>query len=936
MKFYFQIAVLLALTLSSIYGFTPAQIQQAKAAVAANPSLLNSPQAKQLIQQSGTNAAKTVDMSKKPLVIENNIETNTQSEKTYDNEVLKKKLKNKDSVKNQFLRLKPLSYKPNDERLWEIKSNQSTIRHKKLQRFSKEFFRNKNKINPNRIVAPSDYIINKGDTITFWIYGATNIQHKLEVDARGNINIPQVGPVRVAGEKFQEVKDLLVNYLSSSYKNSQVVVDLNSFSTAQVTVTGFVNAPGIYNTSSVSSVKDILMEARGVSDIGSVRKIKVIRNGQVIDTIDYYHLLAQGLDHGDTVLQSGDTIHVPRAYGLVSIDGEVNKAAIYEIEPGERLSSILRVAGGLKAVANGKKIYIKRFNRHSNIEYKTLTLSQARSFVTKDGDEIYIGKLNKTDERYIEVIGNIVDEGKKHIGSSKVKLSTFLRSLIKGDKLDSFFLENTQFDYAMIKRVDKNLTPKVYNVNLQNVLNGNEDFTLYNKDKLYIFNKLDTSVNPYVTITQASSLEEQKKGKLKAPKLLMQEGQFQFTEGMTLRDLINTAGVQSAFDARRVKILSYDNEHRKAKVKIVNFEKNPDFKLKAFDTVTLFDYFETNPMTMATISGEVVKPGRYPISEAMSLEKFIKSAGGLSEKAYPKECEIIRYYTKNGERKKKIINIALSKMKSFIIQAHDEVNIKRMPYWYDKKQVTLKGEVKFPGTYVIHSGEKLSSVIKRAGGFTDEAFLYGAVFSRKEIAALQKKSLQRSLSKLKEQVILASLRSSGSKTMGQISVKEGIDAVESLIAEAEKITPIGRVSINLSCDLDSFKNTPSDLTLKDGDTLFVPSHNDTVVISGEVMNPMALAYMGDNVRDYISRCGGVTEIADSDHIYVLHANGEAQKASLGSYLFSSNNVDVKRGDVIIIPKKIMFERGIDIAGDIADIVYKLTLTVAAMNTVGIF
>ncbi len=936
MKFYFRLIILTALTITTIYSFTPAQIQQAKAAVAANPSLLNSPQAKQLMQQQSSNAAETVDMSKKPLIIENNIETDSKSENTYENEVLKKKLKNEQDVKNQFLRLKPLSYKPNNEKLWEIKSSQSSISHKKLQRFSKEFFRNKNQINPNRIVAPSNYIINKGDIITFWIYGATNIQHKLEVDSRGNINIPQVGPVHVAGEKFQEVKDLLTNYLSSSYKNSQVVVDLNSFSTAQVTVTGFVNAPGIYNTTSISSVKDILMQAHGVSDVGSVRKIKVIRDGQVIDTIDYYHLLVQGLDHGDTVLQSGDTIHVPRAYGLISVDGEVHKAAIYEIEPGETLTKILKLAGGLKAAASGKKIYIKRFNRHSNIEYKTLTLSQARSFVTKDGDEVYIGKLNKTDERYIEVIGNVIDEGKKHIGSGKIKLSSFLRSQIKGGKLDSFFLENTQFDYAMIKRVGADLTPKIYNVNLQNILNGHSDFTLYNKDKLYIFNKLDTSINPYVTITQASSQSEKKSGKLTTPKLLMNEGQFQFTEGMTLRDLINTAGVQSAFDTRRVKILSYDNKHRKANVKIIDFEKNPDYKLKAFDTVTLFDYFETNPMTMATISGEVVKPGHYPISEAMTLDKFIKSAGGLNERAYPKECEIIRYYTKNGERKKKIINVALSKMKSFIIQAHDEINIKRMPYWYEKKQVTLKGEVKFPGTYVIHSGEKLSSVIERAGGFTDEAFLYGAVFSRKEIAALQKKSLQRSLSKLKEQVILASLRSSGSKTMGQISVKEGIDAVESLIAEAEKITPIGRVSINLTCDLESFKNSPSDLTLKDGDTLMIPSHNDTVIVSGEVMNPMALAYMGDNVRSYISRCGGVTEIADSDHIYVLHANGEAQKASLGSYLFSSNSVDVKRGDVIIIPKKIMFERGIDIAGDIADIVYKLTLTVAAMNTVGIF
>ena len=414
----------------------------------------------------------------------------------------------------------------------------------------------------------------------------------------------------------------------------------------------------------------------------------------------------------------------------------------------------------------------------------------------------------------------------------------------------------------------------------------------------------------------------------------MQEGKFQYTDGMTLQDLINMAGVQSAFDTTRVKVLSYDNKHKKADVKVINYEKNPDYRLKPFDQVTLFDYFEVNPLKTASISGEVVKPGTYPLSEAMTLDALIQSAGGLDEKAYPKTCEIIRYYLKNGERKKKIINLDLSKSKSFIVQAHDEIRIKRIPYWYDKKQVVLKGEVKFPGTYVIHTGEKLSSVIERAGGFTDEAFLYGAVFSRKEIAKLQKESLQRSLSKLKEQVILASLRAAGSKTMGQISITEGVKAVESLIAEAEKVTPIGRIAINLKSDINSFKGSPSDLTLKDGDTLYVPSCNDTVVVSGEVMNPMALAYMGENVRDYIRRTGGLTEIADTDHIYVLHANGEAEKASIGSYLFASNRVSVKAGDVIIVPKKIMFERGIDIASNIADIVYKLSLTIAAAHTVG--
>ncbi len=948
-----SLLLLIFFTTTTLYGgFSAAQIQQAKEMITKNPSLLNAPEAKKAIQQHKGSVAKgsfSDTTQKSEPIAENNIELTTENDSSEtdisddDSKILQKHIKSQGT-----LRLTPQRYLTNDEELMRIKSIHKERRYKKLQRFSKEFFRNKNKIANKNISAPSSYIINRGDTITFWVYGATNQQHTLKVNNLGNINIPEIGPVRVAGEKYAEVKELLTNYLASSYKNSDVVVDLNSFSTAQITLTGFVNAPGIFNTSSVSSVKDILIEARGVSDVGSVRNIQIKRNDSIIATIDYYHLLAQGLDHGDVVLQPNDTIHVPRAYGLVRLEGAINKEAIFEIERGESLSKILRIAGGVKSDADGLKIYIKRYANNRQIRYHKITLKEAGHFTLRDGDEIYVGEMDATNEKYIEIIGNVITEGKREIRSNKIELATLLKKEIRGGKLDTFFLENTQLDYALIKRVGEDLTPQMINVNLTNILNGSESFTLLNRDVLYIYNKLDTALNQFVTITQAFTKNELEEGK--KTDLLMREGKHLYTNGMTLKDLIYAAGIKGSFDTSRVKIVNYDVKHNKADVKIIDYQKDPNHKLQPFDAIYLFDFFETNPTKMAHIVGEVVKPGNYEVSEAMTLKKFIESAGGFSEKAYPKTCEIIRYHIKNGERKKKIFNVELKDIGTFLIQAHDEINIKRIPNWSERKTVTIKGEVKFPGTYVIHSGEKLSSVIKRAGGYTNDAFLYGAVFTRGEIAKLQKESLKIELSKLKKQVIFASLRASGSKSAGSININESIKAVESLIKEAEELTPIGRVAINLgynenaSCDgygqigseyvTGRLEGTPSDLTLKDKDSLFVPSFNDTVVVSGEVMNPMASIYLGNNVRDYISKSGGLTELADTDHIYVLHANGEAQKATLGSYLFSSNRVNIKKGDIIIVPKKLMFQRGIDIVGEVADIFYKLTLTVAAMRTVG--
>ncbi len=924
MKNLLSIMMILFLSISA-HALSQDQIAQM---VSKNPALLDSPQAKAYMAKQGGSLQKAKKPTRNLPKVENDISTtvimdDTMPEETQktDENVLINKAKKENLLKDGSLRLSPLQYKSDDEQIKRIKSVQTPRIHRKnLERFSKEFFRNKNKISQKNISTPRDYTLSRGDILTFWIYGKTEKNFTLTVNNEGNIEIPEVGPVRVAGEQFGEVKELLTNYLSSSYKNSKVVVSLDAFSNAQITVTGFINAPGIYNTTSVSSVKDILIEAQGVGAVGSVRNIYVKRAGAVIANIDYYHLLSNGLSDGDVVLKPNDTIYVPRAHGLVTIEGAVYKEAIYEIEPRESLAHILKFAGGLKAEADGYSIQVKRYSHNRSIQNLTLTMREARNFILKDGDEIYVDGLNATNDYYVLITGNIVREGKREMNRGGMKLSTLLHNELRGGRLDSFFLENTRFDYAMIKRVDADLQVKVFNINLQNVLDGQADFLLQNRDELYIFNALDTGTAPYVTISGKS---------------LIKEGKYIYHDGMNISDLINQAGVKSPYDKHKVKLVSKQNEEGKSTVIMIDVENNPEHPLHALDAVTLFDLDETHPLHTANISGEVVKPGTYVVADGMSLTEFIEGAGGLSEKAYPKEYEVIRYHIENGERMKKIFTITPEEATSFLVQRHDEIQVKRIPYWNERKTITLTGEVKFPGTYVIHSGEKLSSVIARAGGFTKEAFLYGAVFTRESVKKLQKESLQKGLARLKEQVILINVRNSSDRRKQPADITGIVAAVDSLVEAAKKIEPKGRITINLEDDMYGFEQSPSNLVLKDKDTLDIPSFNDTIVVNGEVMLPTALTYQGDNIKDYIDRSGGLTHLADSEHIYVIHANGEARKANLGSFLFSSNDVEIKRGDVIMVPKEYYLDtRGMDLTKDLADIFYKLSLTVAAAHTVG--
>jgi protein involved in polysaccharide export with SLBB domain len=318
----------------------------------------------------------------------------------------------------------------------------------------------------------------------------------------------------------------------------------------------------------------------------------------------------------------------------------------------------------------------------------------------------------------------------------------------------------------------------------------------------------------------------------------------------------------------------------------------------------------------------------------MRLSKLIASAGGLTNKAYMDNVEVLRREVKNGERVSSIHQVNLLKANEFVLQSYDEVMIHPIPKWYEKRKITLSGQVKFPGTYVFNDGDKLSDVLTRAGGFTNNAFLYGASFERESVKKIQQKAIQDSMARLKQKIAVTGVQA---KEVGQNEVdKEELAQTLNVLAEqGDKLKPLGRVTINLSKDVNILKNSSSDIILQDGDHLNIPTSSDTVMIIGEVMSATAVVYDDDDdVMSYISKVGGFTSIADEDHIYVVHANGEAER--FGGGLFLSSQIGVKPGDVIVVPQLLVTSTGIQIAKDISSILYQFAITAASLNTIGVF
>jgi len=313
----------------------------------------------------------------------------------------------------------------------------------------------------------------------------------------------------------------------------------------------------------------------------------------------------------------------------------------------------------------------------------------------------------------------------------------------------------------------------------------------------------------------------------------------------------------------------------------------------------------------------------------MTLKDALLLANWFKDKADRNYIELIRYEIINGERVRKIKKLTIKDL-NFTLKPYDEIYVRAIPNWHSKITVTIKGEVKYPGTYVIEKGERLSDIIKRAGGFTKNAYLYGAIFTRESVKKMQEKRIADMIYKLKEKsvVIATNTRKAGNPN---VAVKDLIVAINSLEKQARKLKPIGRIALILDKDLDKFENSPYNIVLEDKDKLFIPVKKDNITVLGEVLNPTSFVYTTNKALDYIKLAGGVTKLGD-DIYFVVHANGFTEKGYIKGWF--NNSVKVKPGDVITVPIDIKTSVWLKDVKDLSTIFYQLAITIASLKTAG--
>ncbi len=690
-----------------------------------------------------------------------------------------------------------------------------------------------------------DYVIGPGDEIRITLWGSVNYQWNLMVDRDGNVYIPTVGTIGVAGLTFRELREVLYNEISKYYKNFQMNVSMGRLRTITVYVVGAAAKPGAYTISSLATLVNALFAAGGPSKVGSMRDIKLIRNGKTIVNFDVYEFILEGNKSKDVRLMPEDVIYIPPCGPQVAIVGNVKMPAIYELKGKTKLSELIDMAGGVLPSAYLNRVQVERvYNNEMKIilDIPLKNLSEDKDLVLKDGDIVKIFPIMDVISNSVTLKGHVSKPG-RYQWFEGMRVS----DLIKEPEKD--FLPDVHLDFAVIER----LVPPDYH----------KEIITFNLGKA-----------------------------------------------------------------------------------VLEKDKNENKLLQPFDTVIVYSKWDIMERPKVLITGAVNKPGEYELARNMKISDLIKLAGGLKEYALLDKAELTRIIPTSAGPKIERIELNLSKVLEgdpqydLVLYNHDHLLVRAIPEWNLYGKVTITGEVKFPGTYTIKKSERLSSLIERAGGFTDKAYLRGAVFIRESVRQLQQKHLDEMISRLEREIYTTSSQQVATAlTQEEVQARKAeLEAKQRFIQALKQLKATGRITIRLA-HLRLLKGSEYDIELEDGDRIHIPTINNVVNVMGAVNSPGSYIYSKNlTVKDYIYMAGGYARFADEDNVYILKVDGSAKKLekkwlSWNPFrerweltFFGEKVEELEPGDTIVVPEKTEYVAWLREIRDITQILMNIAVT----------
>ncbi|HEY8928048.1 MAG TPA: SLBB domain-containing protein [Mucilaginibacter sp.] len=632
--------------------------------------------------------------------------------------------------------------------------------------FGSDLFRNAaaNSFEPNlKLATPVNYIVGPDDQININVYGNSSVDWNLDVSPDGNINIPGVGVLHVAGKTMEDVILAIRNKLAANKytigHGTEVKVSLGNIRSIKVILQGQLVKPGTYTLPSLATVFNALYAAGGPNDVGSFRRIEVIRNNRIVRHLDLYDFLVKGSQKDNISLQDQDVIRVPTYQIRVELKGEVKIPALFETLPGETLQDVLDFSGGFTDEAYTARIKVDQVSDNQR-KITDVFENDYKNYTPLRGDKFTVEKILDRYENRVQITGAVFRPGEYELQKGLT-----IAKLIKnagGLKEDAFTSRGS------ITRLNPDNTTHQVSFNIKDVLNKpGADFPLQREDSVSISSVFDLR-DPYkVTI----------KGEVRNP------GDFTFSDSIKVADLIIKAGgFTEGASPKRIEVSRrvFDNDPTRldskiAQVFVVNVsedlkdmsEANANFTLRPYDIVSVYSLPGYEVQKTVKVEGEVIYPGYYTIQKKNEkISDIIARAGGLTKSADIEgsslkrdnaavlgvdknkidTAELNRERMINLQRlqndfaatskidttapqpRNNYIGIDLKKIlqkpggdEDLILENEDVLRVPKQ-----QQTVRVNGEVLYPSAIVYQSGKSFREYVLNAGGYSPRALRRGA------------------------------------------------------------------------------------------------------------------------------------------------------------------------------------------------------------------
>lgn len=708
--------------------------------------------------------------------------------------------------------------------------------------------------------APETYVLGPGDEISVSFWGESQRSFSFTINADGYIKPDKLSRIYLTGLSLKQARALLLRSFQSVYlfKPDEFETSISYARDITINIVGEVNNYGSFTLPAINTAFNALIAAGGPTDIGSVRNIRLIRSGERSRRIDVYEFLFNPDSSQDFYLQENDFIHVEVADRVVTIEGAIQRPFRYELIDGENLKDLIEYAGGLKNNAYQENIQLKRLqnNRYVllDINYAAL-LNSNKDFELQNGDIVEITETPEELKQFVEVAGAVRFPG-DYAYSDNIRVSDLIQK--------SILEEKARLDIAFLIQVAADSSISYKKISLLEALENpgtTVDPILKPLDNLLVLSQIDFTDQGYVHV----------RGAVRIPSKYAYSA-----DGLKVADVLLLAGGLRPDATSFAYIHRADpNSERPIEYIRVDLQKAAEqgntvdnLALLPADTLVVFSKLDFQDEQTVAVRGAVRNPSNFKYDKSLNLKDVLIMSGGIRPEAAKNRIDIFRLDYKDQEVTKTIYrtlevdeNLNLVGGGTFPLLPSDQIVVRQAPEYNEQQNITILGEVKYPGIYAMtDKNERLLSLIKRAGGFTEAAFPEGASLYRTD--------------KGKGYIIL---------------------------------------------DLDkAIKQTNSDynLILKNGDMLEVPGKEDLVTIQtkgtqANLLYPAKVSIQGKfnvtyqkgkNAKWYIdNHAAGLSKRAKRKWVTVEHANGNIERTK--GFLFFRRYPDVHKGSSISVGVK---------------------------------